>query len=210
MTKTKQSFLSNIVKKCEFCKDIYDGIRTYSLVIILTGTILISVFVGLSFFVYWHWLSKVIDLLMGTSLVFILYVIAVISILDIQVAEEVQEKEYDLYSGQEIRKKVQHSIGYKLTIVWGITLMLLGVVAIYGTNKFRKHYSFQTSYFLVDQTKGIYHLDYDNDCEAKKNAFLKRMQGYEFEDLNYQFCVECEEWLDDAMDSYESDRYYRK
>lgn len=143
-------------------------------------------------------------------MLFIAYVITLISALDVQVEEDVPNEEYDLLTQEKIRPKYKHSFQYNMTIIWGILLVLAGAGGIYGTDKFRDHYAFETSYFLVDPQKRMYHVDYNNKCEDKENAKLYRMQGYEFEDKGYQFCIGCEEWLEDATDSYETDRYFRK
>ena len=102
--------------------------------------------------------------------------------------------------------------GYKRTVVWGIFLICIGIGSIYATNKYRKHYAFECDSFLVDENKGIYHLDgYNDDYDEIDDSYdLIRMKGFEIEEKGYTFCASCEIWVEDAEADYESDRYYRR
>lgn len=194
----EQSFLSNL-----FGKNTYAGLKSWAKIIVPTGTVILAVLFLLSKFVYWKIISSLLSLVTGTSLLFIVYIAALIVVLDIEA--DVEEPEY--YGCGEAPKPT----AYKMTIVWGVILIVLGIAATYFSNKYRKHYAFECSTVLVDHTAGIYHLDYDNDCEVAAEAEnLEKMKGYELKETNYTLCEWCQDWADDAEAEYESNRYYRK
>ena len=192
MAIVKQSFLSNIIGR-----NTYDEFKCYAKVIIAIGTCVLSIVLLLSLFFHWSFISSLLSLVTGTSLLFIAYIAALVLVLDIEV--DVDEPE-----------KKPKPAAYKLTIVWGVVLVALGISAIYFSNKYRKHYAFECDTFLVDHQAGIYHLDWDNDCEvAAESGNLETMQGYQI-DKSYTLCEWCEEWAEDAEDEYESNRYFRR
>ena len=135
---------------------------------------------------------------------FIAYVAAWIVILDIQVnVEEPERKPW------EKAKKISYPISYKLTIIWGIILVLSGIYAIYVTNKYRSRYAFECDTYLVDNQKGIYHVKLNDECdEANKADELYEMYGYEI-NKSYSLCESCKEFLED-MESYDSERFIRR
>ena len=192
MAIVKQSFLSNIIGR-----NTYDEFKGYAKVIIAIGTCVLAIVLLLSIFFHWSFISSLLSLITGTSLLFIIYIAALVLALDIEV--DVDEPE-----------KKSKPAAYKLTIAWGVVLVALGISAIYFSNKYRKYYAFECNTFLVDHQTEIYHLDWDNDCEvAAKSGNLETMQGYEI-DKSYTLCEWCEEWAEDAEDEYESNRYYRR
>ena len=192
MAIVKQSFLSNIIGR-----NTYDKFKGYAKVIIAIGTCVLAIVLLLSIFFHWSFISSLLSLITGTSLLFIIYIAALVLALDIEV--DVDEPE-----------KKSKPAAYKLTIAWGVVLVALGISAIYFSNKYRKYYAFECDTFLVDHQTEIYHLDWDNDCEvAAKSGNLETMQGYEI-DKSYTLCEWCEEWAEDAEDEYESNRYYRR
>ena len=200
MAIVKQSFLSNIIGR-----NTYDEFKCYAKVIIAIGTCVLSIVLLLSLFFHWSFISSLLSLVTGTSLLFIAYVAALVLVLDIEV--DVDEPEKCYWSEPEKKPK---PAAYKLTIVWGVVLVALGISAIYFSNKYRKHYAFECDTFLVDHQAGIYHLDWDNDSEvAAESGNLETMQGYQI-DKSYTLCEWCEEWAEDAEDEYESNRYFRR
>lgn len=200
MAIVKQSFLSNIIGR-----NTYDEFKDYAKVIIAIGTCVLAIVLLLSLFFHWSFISSLLSLVTGTSLLFIAYIAALVLVLDIEVDVDEPEKSY--WSEPEKKPK---PAAYKLTIAWGVVLVALGISAIYFSNKYRKYYAFECDTFLVDHQAGIYHLDWDNDCEvAAESGNLETMQGYEI-DKSYTLCEWCEEWAEDAEDEYESNRYFRR
>ena len=200
MAIVKQSFLSNIIGR-----NTYGEFKGYSKTIIAIGTCILAVILLLSFFFHWKFISGLLNLVTGTSLLFIAYVAALVLALDIEVDVDEPEKNY----WSESEKKTKPAT-YKLTIVWGVLLIVLGIGVIYFSNKYRKYYAFECDTFLVDHQARIYHLDWDNDCEVASEAKnLEKMQGYQI-DKSYTLCEWCEEWAEDAEDEYGSNRYFRR
>lgn len=182
----KQSFISNL-----FGRNTYADFKGIALLVSLIGTGILIVLYILSYYFHAGIINYLIKLTNGTSLLFIGYILAVIILLDIEVDVEEPEKNY---LGEE--KKEPKPFKYKLTIVWGVILLALGIVAIYYSNRYRNHYAFECDTFLVDEKAGIYHLDYIECSVAEEAESLEEMKGYQI-DKTFRFCEECQEWLDD-------------
>lgn len=198
----QKSFLSNLIGK-----NTYSDLKDWAKIIVPVGTVILAILFLLSQFVYWKIVSGLLSLVTGTSLLFIVYIAALVVVFDIKVDVEEDEYEHYLY-GKQVSPK---STAYKMTAVWGVMLIILGIAAIYFSNKYRKYYAFECSTVIVDHKAGIYHLDYDNDCEVAAEAEnLERMKGYELKETDYTLCEWCQDWADDAEAEYESNRYYRK
>ncbi len=196
------SFLKNILGR-----NTYNEFKEYAKVVVPIGTCVLVVLVGLSMIVHWNFVSSLLSLVTGTSLLFIAYVVGVVLLLDRGV-DVVLEKDWNgCYNFPTTKPQ-----GYKRTVVWGIFLICIGIGSIYATNKYRKHYAFECDSFLVDENKGIYHLDgYNDDCDEIDDSYdLIRMKGFEIEEKGYTFCASCEIWVEEAETDYESDRYYRR
>jgi len=199
MSKVKQSFISNIISKST-----YDQFLGYAKVIVAVGSCLLAICIGLSYFFHSSIINWFLQLLTGTSLLFIAYIAAWILILDVQVGVDDPKK----YAWNE-SEKVQRPFKYKLTIIWGIILIILGISAIYISNKYRKHYAFECGTYLVDTQQHIYHVDWNDDCDVANEAEeLEERYGYEIDD-SYRLCESCKDFLDE-MESYESERYIRR
>ena len=184
----KQSFISNL-----FGQNTYADFKNVALLVFLIGTGILIVLYALSYFFHSGIISYLLNLTNGLSLLFIGYIAATIILFDIEV--DVEEPEKDILGKEKNEPK---PLKYKLTIVWGVFLLILGVVAIYYSNKYRKHYAFECETFLVDEKAGIYHLDWDIDCEAANNAEqLEKLYGYQIDD-SYTLCEACEELAEDA------------
>ncbi len=200
METERYSFLKNI-----FGRDTYEVFKEKARKYVsVAAGILLLVFL-LSLFFHWGFLSTLIDLTFGTSLIFLLFTICVIILFDKGITIKV---EYDSFSHQYIppTKKPE---GYTWTVVWGCTLIAIGIVLIYATQKYKYYYGFGCDTFLVDKNSGIYHVD-GIDCEEASHSYnLEKMQGYEFQDAGYHMCEECVEWLEDAESAYNESRYRR-
>lgn len=200
MAIVKQSFISNLIGK-----DNYDGLKKNAKIIIALGTCILAILFLLTYFFHLEFLSSLLNLVTGTSLLFVAYVAALILVLDIEVDVEDPER---FYWSEPIKQP--KPLQYKLTIVWDVILIILGIGAIYFSNDYRKHYSFECDTYSVDHQAKIYHLDWDIDCEvAAESNHLKKMKGHQI-DKSYTLCDWCEEWAEDAEIEYEASRYFRR
>ena len=197
---TRQSYLSNLVGK-----NAYEAIQQYAKFIVPIGTCVLLLLYMLSSIVHLSFISTLINACTGTSLLFIAYIISLLFILDVQV--DVLEE--DLWYKPDTRKP--KPLKYKFTIAWTIILSILCLSAIYFSNEYRIEYRFKCDTFLVDQETGIYHLDWDNDCEeANKAADLIKMKGYEIRETNYELCQWCMDWASEAEMEYNVEKYIRR
>ena len=190
MAKVKQSFLSNLLGEHS-----YEEYSSIAMKIVgIGGLVLITLFT-LSHFFHSGIINYLLKLATGTSLLFIAYIAACILLLDIRVEVEKPDQEW-----WEEKKESRKPLKYKLTIVWGVVLLVMGIAAIYFSNKYRNRYDFECTTFLVDHKAHVYHLDWNDDCEDAANAEeLEEMYGYEIDD-SYSFCEGCEE-CEEEMES---------
>jgi hypothetical protein len=200
MAIVKQSFISNLIGK-----DNYDGLKKNAKIIIALGTCILAILFLLTYFFHLEFLSSLLNLVTGTSLLFVAYVAALILVLDIEVDVEDPER---FYWSEPIKQP--KPLQYKLTIVWNVILIILGIGAIYFSNDYRKQYSFECDTYFVDHQAKIYHLDWDIDCEvAAESNHLAKMKGHQI-DKSYTLCDWCEEWAEDAEAEYGASRYFRR
>ena len=192
MAIVRQSFISNLIGK-----DIYDNFKNQAKIIIYIGSCILAILLLLTSFFYWGFLSTLLNYVTGTSLLFIVYVAALILVFDIEVNVDEPER---YYWSEPVRQS--KPIQYKLTIVWGVVLIILGIGAICFSDEYRKQYSFKCDTYLVDHQEKIYHLDWDIDCEVAAESFnLVKMKGYEI-DKSYKLCDCCECWVEYAEAEY--------
>lgn len=177
----------------------YEEFRGYAKTYIPIATIILVVLLVLSQFVHWGIVSWLLSLALGTSLVFIAYVFGVILLLDFGVDVEMEEDWNGRFSLPEVVP-----FNFKNTIIWAYTLLILGIAAIYFSNKYRKNYAFECQTFLVDENRGIYHLE-DNDEEDME--YTTKMKGYELKKYNYTFCESCKDWIEEMESEYAAERY---
>lgn len=188
MAKVKLSYLSNLIGEYN-----YEELSDMALKIVGIGGLILIVLFALSQFFHSGIINYLLKLTTGTSLLFIAYIAACILLLDIRVEVEKPEQEW-----WDEKKESPKPLKYKLTIVWGVVLLLLGIAAIYFSNKYRNQYDFECTTFLVDHKAHVYHLDWNDDCEDAANAEeLEEMYGYEIGD-SYSFCEGCKECEEDV------------
>lgn len=185
----KQSFISNI-----WGHQAYKEFKDWAKLIVPIGTGILLILYLLSYFFHAGIISYLLNVTNGTSLLFVGYIIALIVLLDVEVDVEEPEKNY-----WDEEKKVSRPFKYKLTIAWAVVLLILGIVAIYYSNRYRKQYAFECETYLIDEEAGIYHFNYINCKTAEDAKCLKEMKGYQI-DKNFKFCEECKEWMDEAED----------
>ena len=169
------------------------------------ASIIIIAVIALTQFFYWEWLSWILNLITGTSLIFIVYIVGLVVFLDkgIKIEQVNDPYRYDGYI-----HPVKQPKGYTATKIWGISLIFLAITAIYVTNEYRKHYAFNCETFLVDEDNGVYHLkeNYDEYC----GQHVTKMKGYQIEEHGYTLCKICDEWASDAEDYNGSERFLRR
>lgn len=188
MAIVKQSFISNILGR-----NAYNKIKYYAKKVLVVGTSILCLLFALSLICHFGFISDLLSLVTGTSILFLAYIVSLIIVLD----KEVDVDEPDPFIKGNLKKKPKPK-SYKLTVVWSVILIAVGGLAIFFSNKYRKHYAFECSTFLVDNQACIYHLDFDNGCEdAAKSNNLEKMQGFQI-DKTYIFCEWCKEWAEDA------------
>ena len=187
MAIVKQSYLSNLIGENN-----YEEYSDFAKKIVGIGCAILVVLFTLSQFFHSGIINYLLKLTTGTSLLFIVYVAACILLLDIRV--EVEKPEQECW---EEKKEISKPMKYKLTIVWGIVLVMMGIAAIYFSNKYKNQYDFECTTFLVDHKAHVYHLDWNDNCGNAENADeLKEMYGYEIDDT-YSFCKGCKEYEED-------------
>lgn len=195
----KQSLLSNLLGE-----ESYENWIGYARIVIAVGTIILLVFGGLSVLFHSSIICYFLELVTGTSLLFIAYVAMWVLLLDIKV--DVDESEE--YSWEHPKKSTK-SLAYKLSVIWTVVLIIFGIMAIYYSNIYRKQYAFECDTFLVDKQAYLYHLDW-TECEASEHAGnLEEMLGYQIPD-NYSICQECKEIAEEAEADYNADRNFRR
>lgn len=188
MEKVKQSYLSNLIGESN-----YEEYSILAMKIAGIGSLILIVLFTLSHFFHSGLINYLLKLTTGTSLLFIAYIAACILLLDIRVGVEKPEQEW-----WEKKKESPKPLKYKLTIVWGVLLLVLGIATIYFSNKYRNQYDFECTTFLVDHKAHVYHLDWCDDCEDAANAEeLEEMYGYEISD-SYSFCEGCKEYEEEV------------
>ena len=187
MSTIKKSFISDLIGQ-----NVYNDCLSYAKPIVLIGICILAILYTLSYFFFFFLICYFIELTNGLSLLFIGFIAEAILLLDVAVDVEEPENATKKNSG----KKFKH-IAYKLTIIWGIILITLGIFAVYFSNKYRNHYAFECDTFLVDEERGIYHLDWLDDCDVAEQAdYLEEMKGYQM-GKRFTLCESCKEILID-------------
>ncbi len=193
------SFLKKIIGG-----NLYDEIKKYARKIVPIATCILVALWVLSFIFHWGFISSLLNITTGTSLIFVAYIIGLIVLLDKGI-DVVLEESNDRYPRYSFPKK--EPIGFKKTIVRGVVLIIFGLAAIILSNNYRNHYAFDCDTFLVDHEHQIYHLDCNNRCEIAREADeLEKMKGYEIEE-SYTICDWCKDWAYDAEVEYNANRY---
>lgn len=192
------TFLKNIIGR-----NIYNELKRDAKQCIPVATVVLIVVLVLTYFFHWKILSWILNLITGTSLIFIAYIIGIVLLLDFGVNVKMTRSwdgSYKMPNSKPFK--------YHLTKFWEIILVVLAIAAIYFSNKYRRHYAFECETFLVDENSGIYHLEEGNDDEECN--YTTKMKGYEIEELGYSFCESCKDWVEEAEEVYESERYSRR
>ena len=197
----KQSYLSNIVIDL-LGEQMYEKFMKYAIWIFLIGSVCIGVLFLLSMQFYNAIVNWFLSLFLGGSLLFIIYILAFILLLDKKVDVEVGNSNSYLSTTPE----GQDSFEYKLTKYYGIFLIILGIVAIYLTGKYKERYAFKCSDCYIEKSRGIYHLF--GECEEINWETAQKFKGYQIDVDNYKLCSSCED-LADEYKELESESHIR-
>ncbi len=196
-----------VVETFSFIKKIlgqntYEEYRGYARQYIPVATVVLIVVLALTYFFHWWFLSRILNILTGTSLIFIAYIIGVVLLLDYGVEVEMEEAWNGRY---KLPDKMPFK--YNATKLWGGTLVVLAIAAVYFSNEYRTSYAFECETFLVDENAGIYHIENVHD---EPISYTCRMMGYEIKEHEYSFCESCRDWLEDAEEYYDSEMNIRR
>lgn len=182
MSIVKQSFLSNLLGEST-----YEDFSCFARYIVGLGSFILIVLFILSHFLHSEIILELLKITIFSPLL-IAYVVACILLLDVRInVEKAEPRRW------EKAKEPPKPFKYKLTIVWTIILLILGITGIWFSFRYALKYEFECTTFLVDNRAHIYHLDWDGVCEEVKDVEgLEPMYGYEINDT-YSFCEDCKE-----------------
>jgi hypothetical protein len=193
--------------KNTFARTTYDDLKGVANRYIPIASLVLLVIFALTQFFYCDFLSQVLRLTTGASLIFVVYIIGLILFLDKAIKTEYTPDPHQ-FGDYRYTPPIEKPKGYVYTKIWGISLIVLGIVAIYATHKYRKHYAFKCETFLVDEKNGIYHIiDIGDD---KSRHCTTKMKGYQIEEHGYTLCETCDILASDAESEYESERFIRR
>lgn len=186
---------SNSFFKQVIGKRTYEGFRYFSTKWFLIYVAVLLVTYVLSFFVYWSFVSEILQILTGTSLFSVLFLCCLILKLDIPFTPKEEYTEVDVCYNKK---------HYRLTKVWAGFLCLFGILSLYFSESYSDSYEFKSSIVFVDEQSNTYHL-FEN-CEDISNiSVLKEMKGHEALELGYELCRGCEYLKEEYEDIAASD-----
>lgn len=160
----------------------------------------------LSLFVQWNIVKFFIDCMMGWTLLSIPFIGTLIVSLD---------KEINLPIAHRWESSPKKSVSYKLSMIWGILLIVAGLLTLYFSNQYKKYYAFQCQTFYLEQPSGVYHMRKHCEyigftkTEPIENVSISKVKGIYLLDEDYTLCVACKEWAEEAEMYVEAHRFYR-
>lgn len=159
--------------------DFYDFVSVFAIPIVLIGTPVFFVLLGLTFVCHWSIVCNLFSIASGFSILFLAYIISVIFIID------------RLFLYQVFKHKPPK---YLATVIWGIALILAGIGTCILTNNHKKQYRFECAEWYVDEPNGIYH--WNNKCERMSSSTYVA-KGHELRDKGLEFCDCCKEEMEE-------------
>lgn len=198
-------------RRTSYLKDIAPGtyrflsvLRPYAFIYL--GVLAIAVL--LSLFVQWSIVKFFIDCMMGWTLLSIPFIGVLIVVLD---------KEINLPQDERCESSPAKSVSYKFSMVWGVFLIVGGLVTLYFSNQYKNYYAFQCQTFYIEQPTGVYHLrdrcEYIGMAEDEvpvEDVSISKVKGIALSDEDYSLCDAYREWAEDAEMDFEANRYYRR
>lgn len=179
----------------------YTEFKGYARHCVPIATLILFIALLLSNIFYWEFLSSILDIITGTSLIFIAYIFGVVLLLDNEYDAEVEYQYNNRFVVDE-----SDSIQYHASRFRGVVLIILAISAVYFSNRYRKHYAFECETFLVEETKGVYHIPEFDDGHIN---YTIEMKGYEIEESGYSLCETCSDWAEEASLNYSAESYHR-
>ncbi len=186
----RKSFLKYLMENFFGFSGMYEEIKKSKTIKILvfayTAVLLILFF--LSCITYNGVVRFFISLLYGFSLLFIGYVLSVIVLCDRPIKIGTSHEYSYCYNEDKEYKKTRQ---YKRTKIFGIILIILGIVLVFKTNSYRNHYKFLCGTFYIYPKENAYHI-YE-DCDETLEPY--EIRGFEIEKRypNMKLCPYCEE-----------------
>ncbi len=141
--------------------DFYDFVSGFAIPIVLVGTPIFLVLLGLTFLCHWDIVCSLFSLVSGFSLLFLAYIISLILVIDRLLLYRVS------------KERATH---YSLTVIWGIVLIGLGITLCFVTNNHNKQYKFDCAEWYVDEENHLYH--WNKKCD-KIGSTTHVAKGYE-------------------------------
>lgn len=188
--------------------NLYRVLWSLTPIALVYAIVLVLVF-GLSLVFRWSVIKFFIDIMMGWTLLSIPFVGVLIVLLDKTVVIE-QVIDYHGKVIEEVKPK-----SWRFSVIWGITLCISGLLALYYSAEYKRYYDFQCTTFYVDSNHKLYH--YLDDCkygrdenEADESVKLDTVKGFNLLDIDYSLCDACQEYAEDAELEYENMRYCRR
>lgn len=178
-TDKRESFIINNMG--DFLRDVLPGI---AFPVAIVGTVIFLVLFGLTFVCHWEIVNYLFSLVSGFTLLTIVYVLSAILVLDLTI----------LY------KICRRQPPYKVTIIWGILLLVAGGAFMILTNRYKKQYRFECAEWYVEESSRLYHCT--TECEDIEDV-VYTVKGYELGKKGYELCEWCKEHMEDMELNYE-------
>ncbi len=155
--------------------------------------VLLGVMALLSVFFQSSIIAYFLNIMMGWSIVAILFTGVVVIALD---------KEYEVEEDDPDNPAANR---YKQSRIWGITLLILGLAALFLSNSYKQKYNFQCESFYLEPSAHLYHIREDcayigenEDMEDAPHSEIVEVKGKDLEDTNHELCIACKEWAEDV------------
>lgn len=182
--KEKYSFLKSLLGRT-----IYNDTKQYAMKWVPPAFLFLVGLFGLSRLVHWEFLSAIMNITYGWTLLYIIFAFGMVVLLDRGVPANYTKAFYD----SEYKVQDEEPKGFTGTILWGCLLIVLAIVSVHFTHKYKRHYAFECETFLMDYSTDTYHYR-SIPCEtADAASSLTKLRGYEIDETKYRLCEECEE-----------------
>lgn len=215
MKESKISFLQIVL--LGFLSISYEPFKEFAKTWFPIYTVILAILYALSHFFYNGLICTLLNLSTGYSIIFIFYLLGGIILLDKRIDVKTEEHNKPFKDTEEIPAiPNKYRWKYRLTIIYTMVLVIVGIVCAHYTNRYTKIYNFKSQIFAADTQNRIFHIEnYIDDCdiyiEDCDNVGIsiqtKAMKGYELVESNYTFCPTCMEWAEEDLNEYIVSKY---